>query len=141
MSWTHCRLKREGGISLKMLQQKRTSSHIEVRISCFFSSCSRTLGFLSSFDGDLRDPLVLPQESQVSMRVARGLSGFLSSQCRGLGPHLELKPEPQGSSPEWTWILDFLWHFNRRVRPQLMWRHGTPLSSRGVKRESGFLSS
>ena len=36
-------------------------------------------GFLSSFDRALRDPLMLPQESQVSMPDARGLSGFLSN--------------------------------------------------------------
>ena len=33
------------------------------------------MGFLSSYDVALRDLLVLPQESQVSMQVARGLSG------------------------------------------------------------------
>ena len=48
------------------------------------------LGFLSSYDGDLRDPLVFPQESQFSMRVARGLSEFFSSWCQGIGPHAEL---------------------------------------------------
>ena len=132
------RLKNEAGISLKMLQRKRTSSHIEVRISCFFSSCSRTLGFLSSYDGDLRDPLVLPQESQVSMRIARGISGFLSSWCRGLWPHLKLRLEPQASSPVLTWISGFLWSFNREVRPHLVWRHGTVVSSRGVKVVSAF---
>ena len=31
--------------------------------------------FLSSYDGYFRYPLVLPQESQVFMRVARGLLG------------------------------------------------------------------
>ena len=40
------------------------------------------VGFLSSCNGDLRDRLVLPQRSQVSFRVARGVSGFLSSHCR-----------------------------------------------------------
>ena len=40
------RLKKEGGISLEMLQQKRASSGIEGRISLFFSSCGRKLGFL-----------------------------------------------------------------------------------------------
>ena len=55
--------------------------------------------FLSSYNRDLRDPLVLPQESPVSMRVARALSGFLSSLCRVLGPHLELRPEPQCPEP------------------------------------------
>ena len=44
------------------------------------------------------DLLVLPQESQVSMQVARGFSGFLSSRCRDLGSHLELRLEPQSSS-------------------------------------------
>ena len=39
---------------------------------------TENLGFLSSYNGDLRDPLVLPQESQVSMPVMRGLSEFLS---------------------------------------------------------------
>ena len=39
-------------------------------------------GFLSSYNRDLRDPL-----------------GFLCSRCWGRGPHLELRPEPQGSSP------------------------------------------
>ena len=52
------------------------------------------LRFLLSYDRDLRDLLVLPQESPVSMRVARGLPGFPSSQCRGGGPHLELRTEP-----------------------------------------------
>ena len=60
------------------------------------------LGFLLSYGRDLREPLVLPQESPVSMRIARHPLGFLSSLCRVLGPHLKLKPEPQGSSPVLT---------------------------------------
>ena len=35
---------------------------------------ARTSGFLSSYDRDLRDSLVRPQESPVSMRVARDSS-------------------------------------------------------------------
>ena len=46
------------------------------------------VGFLPTYDGDLRDMLLLPQESPVSMRVARGLLGFLSSRFWVLGPHL-----------------------------------------------------
>ena len=84
---------------------------------------------------------MLPQESQVSIQVARGLLGFLSSRCRGIGPHLELRPEPQVSSSVLTRISAFLWSFNSRVRPRLVWRHGTPLPSRGFKELSGFLSS
>ena len=65
----------------------------------------RKLGFPLNYDWNLRDPLVLPQESPVTMRVARGLSGFLSSRCPGRGPHLKLRPERQGSTPVLTWIL------------------------------------
>ena len=96
------------------------------------------LVFLSSCDGDLRDLLVLPQESQVSNRVSRGLLGFISSRCRSTGPHLELRLEPQCSSPVLTWISGFLWSFSMGIRPRLVWRHGTPLPSRGVKGVSGF---
>ena len=39
------------------------------------------LGFLLSYDGDLRDPLVWSHESPVSMQVSRGLLGFLSWSC------------------------------------------------------------
>ena len=98
-------------------------------------------GSSPSCDGDLRDLLFLPQERQVSIWVVRGLSGFLSSRCRSIGPHLSLRLEPQGSSPVLTWISGFLWSFNRGVRPCLVWRHGTLLPSRGVKGVSGFFSS
>ena len=99
------------------------------------------LGFLSSSNGDLRDTLVLPQEIQVSMRFARGLSRHLSRRCRGLCPHLKLRLEPQGSSPGLTWISGFLWSFNMGVRPCLFQSHGSPLSFRALKLVSGFLSS
>ena len=100
-----------------MPQQKRASSRIQGRISWFFLNCGRKLGFLSSYDRDIRDPLVWPQESPVNMRIARGLSGFLSIRFWGRGPHLELRPEPQVSSPTQTCILGFLWSFHRGVRP------------------------
>ena len=71
-----------------------------------------SLGFLLSCDGDLREPLILPQGSQVSFRDARGSVGLFSSRCRGIGPHLKLKQETQGSSPFGTGILGFLSSFN-----------------------------
>ena len=43
------------------------------------------MGFLSSCDGDLREPLGLPQETQASFLVLRGNSGFLLSQNRRSG--------------------------------------------------------
>ena len=49
------------------------------------------MGFLLSYNGDLRDPLVWSPESPVSMRVVRGLSGFLCSRCLGQGSLLALR--------------------------------------------------
>ena len=67
------------------------------------------LQVLSTYDGDLRDPLWWPQERPVPMRVARGLSGFLSRRCRGLRPCVESVLEPEDSSPVLTWILGYFW--------------------------------
>ena len=96
------------------------------------------LGFLSIYNGDIRDLLLLPQESPVSMRFVRGLSGFLCRCFRGRGPHLELRTEPQCSSPVLTWNSGFLWSFHRGVSPHLVWRHASQLSSRAVKAVSAF---
>ena len=88
------------------------------------------LVFLSSYEWEIRDPLVWPQERPVSMRVARGLSGFIFIPCLVRGPNLELRPQPQTSSFLLTWISGFLWSFHREVRPRLLLRHASPLSSR-----------
>ena len=82
-----------------------------------------------------------PQESPVSMRGSRGFSGFLCSRCRGRGPHLELRPESQGSSSVPTWISGFLCGFHRGVSPHLVWRYASPLSSRVVTVVSGLMFS
>ena len=58
MSRKLLRLKREGGISLKMSQGKRASSRVEGGISCFFRVAAANFRSLSGYDGDLRDPLV-----------------------------------------------------------------------------------
>ena len=44
-----------------------------------------SLGFHSSCHGDLRDPLVLPQESQVSFRIVRGARDCCRITSRELG--------------------------------------------------------
>ena len=49
-------------------------SHWEENLLLFLFAAGKT-GFLLSYDVTLRDLLVLPQESQVSMRVVGGLSG------------------------------------------------------------------
>ena len=106
-----------------------------------FLEVQQETGFFSSYHGDFSYLLVWPQESPVSMQVASGLSGFLSSRCQVLVPQLELRLQRQGSSPVLTWISGFLWSFRRGFRPRLMRRHASPLSSCTLRVESGFLSS
>ena len=95
---------------------------------------------LSTSDGDLMDPLWLPQERPVPMRIARGLSGFLSLRSRCLRPCVESGPEPEDSSPGLTWILGYFWCLPRGVSPRLEWGHARALSSREVAAVSRFLS-
>ena len=85
---------------------------------------------LSSYDGDLRDPLWWPQETPVPMGVARGLLGFLSRRCRGLRPCVELVPEPEDSSPVLTWTLGYFWSLPRGVSPRLECGHARTLPSK-----------
>ena len=60
---------------------------------------------LSTYDGDLRDPLCGLRKGQSPFELLWGLSGFLSRRCRGLRPCVESVPEPEDSSPVLTWIL------------------------------------
>ena len=95
---------------------------------------------LSTYDGDLRDPLWWPQERPVSMRVAGGLSGFPSRRCRGLRPGVDSVPERELSSPVLTWILGHFWSLPRGVSPRLEWGHARGLSFRVVAAVSRFPS-
>ena len=87
---------------------------------------------LSTYDGDLRDPLCWPQERPVPMRVAWGLSGFLSRRCRGLRPCVESVLEPEDSSPVLTWILGYFWSLPRGVSLRLEWGNARALPSQSV---------
>ena len=87
---------------------------------------------LSTYDGDLRDPLWCPQERPVPKRVARGPLGFLSRRCWGLRPCVESVPEPEDSSPGMTWILGNFWSLPRGVSPRLEWGQAGALSSQAV---------
>ena len=95
---------------------------------------------LSTYDGDLRDTIWWPQERPVPMRVARGLSEFLSLRCRGLRPCVESVPEPEVSSPVLIWILGYFWSLPRGVSPRLEWGHTRLLSFRAVAAVSRFPS-
>ena len=59
----------------------------------FFGAAERPVGFLSIYDGELREPLVWPQGSPVSIRVLRGSTALLLSHGRGTGPQDTLKGE------------------------------------------------
>ena len=53
---------------------------------------SRVAGGFSSYDGEFRLPLVLVQEAQSSIRLARESWGLLSSHCRAKRPHVGFCP-------------------------------------------------
>ena len=93
---------------------------------------------LSTYHGDLRDPLWWPQERPVPMRVFCGLSGFLSRRCWGLRHCVESVSEPEDSSPVLTRILGYFWSLPSGVSPCLEWGHARALSSRAVAAVSHF---
>ena len=74
---------------------------------------------LSTYYGDLRDPLRWTQERPVPMRVARGPLGIPHRRCRVLRSCVESVPEPEHSSPVLTWILGYFWSLPRGVSPRL----------------------
>ena len=56
------------------------------------------LGFLCRYHWELREPLMLPQGSQVSIQVARASAGVLWSHGRGIRSQFAWKGESQGVS-------------------------------------------
>ena len=95
---------------------------------------------LSTYDGDLRDPLWWPQERPVPMELLGGLSGFLSRRCQSLRPCVEWVPKPEDSCPVLIWILVYSWSLPRGVSPHLEWGHARAISSRAVAAVSRFPS-
>ena len=95
---------------------------------------------LSTYEGDLRDPLWCPQERPVPMRVARGPLGIPLPSMPGPKSCVESVPEPEDSSPVLTWILGYFWSLPRGVSPRLEWGHARSLSSRAVAAVSRFPS-
>ena len=114
------------------------SIHVEGGISRSFSGYGRKPWVPLTCDGDLKEVLMVPTESQEYFGVGRGLSGLQCVRCNGRGSHLELRREPQGSSPVLTWVSGCVCPFKQGVRSRHVWRHGTLLSSRVVKGVSGL---
>ena len=104
-----------GVISLKTPQWKWASSGLEGRTSWILELRQ----VLSTYDGDLRDPLWWSQEGQSPSELLGGLSGFLSRRCRGLRFSVDSVSEHEDSSPILTWILGYFWSLPRGVSPRL----------------------
>ena len=102
------------GPHLTMMGKPRGFSRVEV-------------GF-SSYDVEFTEPLVLPQGSPISIRVAVGSWGLLSSHCMAKRPHLGFCPENPRSSPMATGISVLHSRFTWGVRPHIKWKQRTPLS-------------
>ena len=95
---------------------------------------------LSTYDGDLRDPLCWPQERPVPMRVARGPLGIPLPSMPGPKTLCGVGGRPEDSSPVLTWILGYFWSLLSGVSPFLEWGHARALSSRAVAAVSRFPS-
>ena len=91
---------------------------------------SRVAVGFSSYNGELRMPLVLAQGSPISIQVAREGWGLLSSHCMANRPHLGFCLENPCSSPMATGISVLHSRFAHGVRYRLEWKQRNPLSSR-----------
>ena len=83
----------DSGLLSRPYRKRRPSPRDDEGVSWGFSSCGASVCFLTGYDGELREPLVLCQGSQVSMRVGRGTTSLLSSHGRGIGPQDALKKD------------------------------------------------
>ena len=95
---------------------------------------------LSTYDGEICDPLRWPQERPVPLRVARGPLRIPLPLMLDLRPCVESLPEPEDYSPVLTWILGYFCSFPRGVSPRLEWGHASALSSQAVAAVSLFPS-
>ena len=95
---------------------------------------------LSTYDGDLRDPLWWPQEWPVPMRVARGPLRIPLPSMPGSKTLCGIGAEPEDSSPVLTWTLGYFGSLPSGVSPRLEWGYACALSSRAVAAVSRFPS-
>ena len=122
-------------ISLETPQRKWASFRLEGRTSWIFSSCGRCSRLTMGTSGTGSDFL---RKGQSPCELFRGISEFLSRQCRRLIPCVESVLEPENSSAVQTWVLGDFWSLPRGVSPRLEWGHALGLSSRAVAAVSRF---
>ena len=152
VSRTLSRLKGKVGCLLRSHIVKVPHLVLRVQSPSFSRVAAGKLGFLSSYNGEFWDPLVWPQESPVSMRVARGLgiplqslpglrsssevlaetSGFLFSADMDLGDPLEFPQGSQASSHVETCKSAFLSTWKSSVRLPLEFTQESVAFSRGA---------
>ena len=137
----HSSCKGEHGVPLESRQGNQASRRVEGGISRSFLNWDRKPRVPSTCDGDLRELLMVPMGSQVYCGVWRELLGLHWVWCNRRGPHLQFRREPQCSSPVLMYVSVCVCRFKQGVRSQLVWRHGTLLSSGVVKGVSGLLPS
>ena len=113
--------------------------HLELRLETWGSSqvVMSVSRFPSSCHGDLRELLWLPQGSQASFLVVRGTSVVRG---RGIGPHIELRWDTQGSSPVATSILGNLSSCKKGVKSPFELPGGSWDCSQVTTGESGLIS-
>ena len=122
-------IKREGGISLKMLQRKRASSSVEWRISWCFSSFFRKHGV----------PLEIRRGPHELTRVATGKSSLHGS-CEGpLRIPLQSVPGPRSSSGSEAGTSGFLSCADMDLGIPMGFQQGSPASSHVETCKSAFL--
>ena len=76
-------LREDSGLLSRPFRKRRPSSCYDWGVSCFFSSCGASVGFLKRYDGELREPLIWCQGSQISMRVG----SFVELMFTAKSPH------------------------------------------------------
>ena len=86
----------DSGLLSRPYSKRRPSSREDWGVSWVFSSCGSSVVLLTRYNGELREPLLWRQGSQVSMRVARGSASLLSSHGRGIAPQDALKKDSRG---------------------------------------------
>ena len=121
-------------ISLETPQRKWASTRLERKPPGF----SRVGQGLSSYNGDLRDPLWCPQERPVPMGVARGPFRIPLPSMSGPKTLCGVGAVPEDSSPVLIWILGYFWSLSWGVSAHLVWGHARELSSRTVAAVSHF---
>ena len=95
----------------------------------------------SKYDRELKEPLVVPQGSPISIQVVRATWELLTSHCRANRPHLGLFPETPCSSPVATGISGLHSRFTRGVSRHLELRWERQGSSTFMTLISGSLWS